>query len=102
NMVFDGATANDPGDHDGTGDPATLFNVTGDVLAIVIGICKDDLVGGATIEVGVPGATASLLAQISDATALDENEAWVDATPALGEGFTPQPHIIGGGLNIIQ
>jgi len=28
-MTFAGGTANDPGDYDGTGNPATLFNVKG-------------------------------------------------------------------------
>lgn len=101
-MTFDGGTTNDPGDYDGTGNPATLFNVTGDVLAVVIGICKTSLVGSGTLEVGLVGNTAVLIAQIADATNLDVNEAYVDATPALGEAFNQTPHIIGGGLDIIQ
>jgi len=100
-ITFAGGTTNAIGDHDGTNDPFTVFNVTGDVLVIVIGICKIDLVGAGTLELGIPGATAALLAQIADATTLDANEAWVDATPSLGEGFTATPKVIGGGLDII-
>lgn len=101
-MTFAGGTANDPGDYDGTGNPATLFTVTGDVLVYIMGVCKTTLVGAATLEVGVTNATAALLAQIADATVLAVNEGYVDATPTLGETFTPQHHIIGGGLDIIQ
>ena len=104
NMVFDGATTNDPGDYTGgTGNPATLFTVTGDVLVYLPGgICKTSLVGSATLKVGLVGNTAVLLAQIADTTAFDENMTWFDSTPALGEGQAPKFHPIGGGLDIIQ
>lgn len=101
-MTFAGGTANDPGDYDGTGNPATLFTVTGDVLVFIMGVCKTTLVGAATLEVGVTDATAALLPQISNATTLVVNELYVDATPTLAEAFTPQFHGIGGGLDIIQ
>lgn len=99
-ITFAGGTSNAIGDKDGSLATFPIFAVTGDVLAIVIGICKTDLVGAGTLEVGIAGATAALLAQITDATTFDENEAWVDATPSLGEGFTPTPKVIGGGLDI--
>jgi len=100
-MTFAGGTANDPGDFDGTGNPATLFTVTGDVVVSVFGICNVDLVGaGATVEVGVASGTALLIAQTT-ATDIDENEAWIDATPALTEGV-PASKIIGNGQDIIQ
>jgi len=101
-MTFAGGTLNDPGDIDGTHNPATLFTVTGDVLVMLVAVCKDTLVGAATLEVGVTGATASLLAQIANATALAVNEGYVDATPTLAEAFTLAHHVIGGGLDIIQ
>ncbi len=101
-MTFAGGTVNDPGDYDGTGNPATLFTVTGDVLAYIVAICKTSLSGAATLEVGLTGNTAVLLAQIADATNLDINMAYLDATPALGEGQAPLFHPIGGGLDIIQ
>jgi len=100
-ITFIGGTTNAIGDYDGTGDPFTIFNVTGDVMCFVVGICKTTLVGGATLEVGVTDNTAAILAQISDATTLVENEAWHDATPTLAEAMTARYHFIGGGLNII-
>ncbi len=104
NMEFDGATVNDPGDYTGgTGNPATLFTVTGDVLVYLFGLCKVDLVGGATLEVGVTDNTAILLAQIADVSSgLLENMNWLDSAPAIGEGEAPIFHPISGGLDIIQ
>jgi len=100
-MTLAGGTANDPGDFDGTGNPATLFTVTGDVVVSVFGICNVDLVGaGATIEVGVTSGTALLIAQTT-ATDIDVNEAWISATPALA-GNVPSSNIIGNGQDIIQ
>ena len=103
NMVFDGATVNDPGDYTGgTGNPATLFTVTGDVLIYIMALCKVSLIGAATLEVGLTGNTAILLAQIANTTTLDENMNWLDATPAIGEGQAPIFHPISGGLDVIQ
>lgn len=59
-----------------------LFTVTGMVYAKVIGICSVDLVGAATLEVGVTGSTALCLAQIANATTLDTGEIYADNTPA--------------------
>lgn len=101
-VSFAGGTTNDMGDYDGTGNPKTLFTVTGDVLVWLVGVCKETLVGAGTIEVGVTDATASLLAQIANATTLAINEGWQDATPSLAEGVSPAYHVIGGGLDIIQ
>jgi hypothetical protein len=102
-ITFIGGTANAIGDHDGTADPTTLFTVTGDVVVEVLGVVKTTLEGAATIEVGVTGATAAILAQVSDATTLAVNEVWgADATVSLAEGFTPTIHGIGGGLDIIM
>ena len=78
--AFDGGTANARGDHDGTSDPTTLFSVTGDVLARVFGVCTVNLAGAtATIEVGVTGNTAELIAQ-STATDIDAGDIWLDGT----------------------
>lgn len=57
-----------------------LFTVTGMVYVSVIGICNTDLVGAATLEVGVTGSTAVCLAQIADATTLDAGEIYADAS----------------------
>src|SRR3990167_809588 len=101
-ITFAGGTANAIGDHDGTGDPFTIFTVTGDILCDVFGVVKTTLVGAGTLEVGVTDATAAILAQVADATTLAVNEFWsADATASLAEGFTPTFHGIGGGLDII-
>ena len=100
-MTFDGATTNDPGDYDGTGNPATLFTVTGDVLAHVFGVCTTLLAGGsATLEVGVASGTALLIAQTT-ATDIDANEVWIDTAPALVEAM-PSTFVIPQGQDIIQ
>ena len=100
-ITFAGGTSNAIGDKDGTLASFPIFTVTGDVMVWVFGICNTSLVGGGTLEVGVTGATASVLAQIADATTFDENMAYVDATPALAESASFKGHIIGGGLDIL-
>lgn len=61
----------------------TIFTVTGDIAISVFGICKASVTSGGTptIELGVSGNTAALIAQITNATALITNEIWHDATP---------------------
>lgn len=101
-MTFAGATTNDPGDFDGTGNPATLLTVTGDVELIVFGICKTDLAGAnATLEVGVASGTAQLIAQTT-ATSIDAKMAWNDATPGLTQAKQTSPVIVGVSQNVIQ
>ncbi len=83
-LTFAGGTPNAVGDHDGSGDPATLFTVTGDVVVKLIAVCTTDLTFGAnaTIEVGTAGSTASIIAQTNLTTqALAAREIWHDATP---------------------
>ncbi len=100
-MAFAGGTENDPGDYDGTGNPATLFTVTGTVLVTVFGVCSEDLVGNtATVEVGITGNTAALLAQTT-ATDIDNGEVWIDTAPATVEAL-PSTYILTGGTDIIQ
>ncbi len=81
-MTFAGGTTNDPGDHDGTGDPATLFTVTGGLVAVKLYARVVTALAGAsaTIEVGTTVSTASLIAQTT-ATNLAVNEVWNDASP---------------------
>lgn len=80
-MVFDGGTTNDPGDFDGTGNPATLFTVTGSVRMKILAVCTVNLAGAtATLEVGTAASTAALIAQ-TVATDIDAGEIWHDATP---------------------
>jgi len=102
-VTFDGATVNDMGDQDGTGNPHTLFTVSGPVLIEVIGYCTADLTGAsATVEVGVAGSTAALIAQTT-ATAIDAGEIWHDATPdAKLEASTVMVQQLVNDLDIIQ
>ena len=80
-MTFAGATANDPGDYDGTGNPATLFNVSGTVRMRILAKCLVNLAGAnATVEVGTALTTAGLIA-LTTATDIDANEIWHDVSP---------------------
>jgi len=80
-MTFAGGTTNDPGDHDGTGDPATLFTVTGQVFMKLFAVCEVALEGAsATIAVGTALSSAGLIASTTAANII-ANEIWHDATP---------------------
>ena len=102
-MTLAGGTTNDPGDYNGTGNPATLFTVTGDVLVIIFATCQTNLAGlNATIEIGISGNTASLIAQTT-ATDIDDGKSWIDATPLTVEGIdVGSPKILVDGTDIIQ
>ena len=67
----------------GTGNIGTfaLFTVTGAVKFNIIASCSETLVGAATLECGIAGDTAAIIAQIADATDLAAGEFWYDATP---------------------
>ena len=80
----------------------TLFTVTGTVAVRVFGVCGLTLVGAATLEVGITGDTARILAQIADATDLATDEIYLDATPTLKVEALPAQVIISNGQNIIQ
>ena len=86
-----------------TGDQAahTLFTVTGDVLVRVFGVCSTNIAGAGTMEVGVAGNTAAIIAQIADATNLDAGEVWVDATPGVGAEAVTGTFVVAGGADII-
>jgi hypothetical protein len=80
-VTFAGGTVNDPGDFDGTGNPTTLFTVTGTVFMKLFATGEVDLVGAtATISVGVAGSAVALIASTT-ATNLIALEIWHDATP---------------------
>jgi len=80
-MTFDGATTNDPGDFNGTGNPATLFTVTGAVRLKLLAVCSVNLAGAtATVEVGTSSVTTGII-PLTTATEIDANEIWFDATP---------------------
>ena len=102
-ITFDGGTTNGIGDENGTGDPFTIFTVTGNVLLKVFGVCTTDLVGtNATVEVGVTGNTAVSIA-LTTATTIDVNEVWRSNTPDVGaiaySNITQ--FIVANGLDII-
>ena len=103
--AFTGATANTRGNDGGTNDPFTLFTVTGEVLVRLFGVCTTDLAGAtATVEVGVTGNTAVLLAQ-ELATEIDANGIYVSATQVLGAvalATVTGPFVIANGLDIIE
>lgn len=80
----------------------TLFTVTGAVTARVFGICGTTIVGAGTLEVGISGDTARILAQIADATDLAAEEIYLDATPTLKVEAMPSQLIISNGQDIIQ
>jgi len=64
----------------------TIFGVTGTVLVKVFGVCSVNLTGaGATIELGIAGNTAALIAQTT-AIDLDQYETWQDAVPEANPG----------------
>ncbi len=82
-LTFVGATPNAVGDHDGTGDPANLFTVTGDVIVKLIAVCTTNLAfaANATIEVGIGGGSEIIATTDLTVAALSAREIWHDATP---------------------
>jgi hypothetical protein len=80
----------------------TLFTVTGCVAVRVFGVCGLTLEGAATLEVGISGATAVILAQLADATVLATDEIYTDASPTTNVEAMPSQLIIGNGQDIIQ
>lgn len=81
-ITFDGATTDAWGNDGGALDGGAIFTVTGVVKCIVLGKVTTNLAGGATIEVGIEGATAIFMPQETD-TNLDAGHIWLnDGTPA--------------------
>lgn len=78
----------------------SLFTVTGDVLATVFGVCSVDLTGIGTLEVGISGNTAALIAQTTG-TGIDAGEVWIDNAPATIEAL-PSDKILTNGTDVIQ
>lgn len=77
-----------------------LFTVTGTVVVSIFAVCSEDLAGAtATLEVGIAGNTAGLLAQTL-ATDIDNGEVWVDNTPATIEAV-PSSRVLTNGTDII-
>ena len=103
--TFDGATVNDPGDFNGTGNPLTLFTVTGTVQLRLLAICETTLTidATATLQVGITGDTAKLIA-LTAGDAIDVGEIWHDASPdsKVEASSVLVENIIANGSNIIQ
>jgi hypothetical protein len=78
----------------------TLFTVTGTVRVNIFAVCTVDLTGSGTIEVGISGNTAALIAQTTG-TAIDAGEVWVDTAPATVEAPLTDK-ILTNGTDIIQ
>ena len=77
----------------------TLFTVTGTVALTIFAIASGtDLTGLGTIEVGIAGNTAALIAQTA-ATAIDDGEFWYDGTPVT-VGVMPAQKIVN--VDVIQ
>lgn len=83
-MTFAGGTVNDPGDFDGTGNPATLFTVSGGMVAVKVYARVVTALAGATatIAVGTTVASGTIIASTT-ATNLAVNEVWNDASPDI-------------------
>jgi len=80
---------------------STLFTVTGDVSIGIFANCSEDLAGAnATIEVGISGNTAALIAQTT-ATTIDNGEIWLDTSPATVENY-PTEKLLIAGTDIIE
>ena len=82
-----------------------IYTVTGDVEVRVYGLCQVlmDSGGAATIELGIAGNTAALIAQTT-ATDLDQYETWQDATPEANPGpvaLDARGFVIANGADVI-
>lgn len=80
----------------------TLFTVTGNCLVTVFGVCDTNLTGAATVEIGVAGNTAALVAQIANATTLDDGDVYVGASTEVGVAAIPSTFILNDGADIIM
>ena len=102
-ITFDGATEHAWGNNGGALDGGAVFTVTGTVRVRVFAVVETDLTGAVSIELGVTGATAVLIAQCADATGMDKGEIWHDATvDAKVELATVAPEkIIGDGMDML-
>jgi len=83
---------------------ATLFNVSGDVIVRVIGVCTTNLEssGGSNAEVGILADPDAIL-PTTDVTLLEVREIWHDATPdsEIEALSVMREYIITDGNNII-
>ncbi len=81
----------------------TLFTVTGNVILTVFGVVDTTInsAGAPTVEVGVTGNTAALIAQTT-AKNLADGDIWVDATDTrVGVGAVPSMQVLNDGNDVI-
>lgn len=78
----------------------TLFTVTGEVECYVVGYVDTTVTSGGalTLEVGISGATAGLIASTAVGN-LSQDKLWIDATPAVLVS-QPSTKIIANGADI--
>lgn len=83
---------NSPGDIDGTGNPYTLFTVSGTVFAAIFALSTDTVVNGtdSTLQIGVADSTGSIIEETNlDTSPLTEGFSWVEdkiaGAPAAGK-----------------
>ncbi|MBX3498108.1 MAG: hypothetical protein KF889_01590 [Alphaproteobacteria bacterium] len=108
--AYTGATANSHGDHDGTADPYTLFTVTGDVMiSDFFGVCNTAVVSASdtgTLEVGVAGNTAKIIAQTTAGSGtIAAGDVITDAGSEAGvdvNAHSGAKHYIANGADIIE
>jgi hypothetical protein len=108
--AYTGGTANSHGDHDGTGDPYTLFKVDGDVvISDFFGVVNTLVVSTSdtgTLEVGVAGNTAKLIAQTTAGSGtLAAGDVVTDAGSEAGidvNAHSGAKHYIASGADIIE
>jgi len=102
-VTFTGGTANAWGNDGGTRDGGALFHVTGTVRMRIIGIVETTLVGGATANVGTSKDVSGLLTQVADATTLQVNEIWHDATSdaSIELSSVATEKIVANGLDVL-
>jgi hypothetical protein len=103
--AYTGGTPDTHGDHDSvTADPYTIFNVSGVVIIYkIFGICNTNLVGAATLDIGVTDNVDLFSSVIfADTSTWDAGEFWdgdsADSTAGglvLSAGLTKAQNIAG-------
>jgi hypothetical protein len=79
----------------------TLFTVTGDVVLSIFAVCSETLSGAtATVEVGISGNTAALIAQTTGTT-ITNGKIWATTSPATVLA-APAEKVLTASTNIIQ
>jgi len=93
------------GDKDTASGAWTIFQVNGDVVLRIFGVCTTNVVGtSGSLEVGVTGNTAALIA-LTTATNIDAGCLWSDSAPSVGVDLWSTvlgPYVIVNGLDIIE